>query len=176
MESLLGFSEHEADSGQLHRFKLVPWISWDDWDYVKNSLFSSSPHSIGSAIGRIAAWRSRGCLPVFVDATESIVEIQQQDPFFRGDLNGRAVVSDGMLSMSYCMAIIRFVNCAIERTRKKNQISIAEAADSFSIPRMLIDIRHEASHRGLPSLQLVRLASMKVVLVHSYVLSFTWFN
>ena len=34
------------------------------------------------------------------------------------------------------------MNGIVEKTRKKNEISIGEAADVIGIPRMLIDIRH----------------------------------
>ncbi|XP_027113975.1 uncharacterized protein [Coffea arabica] len=166
MEPLLGFTEPPANDvvlDQSHSFKLVPWISWDEWDFVRISLFSSSPPSVASALQRITAWRSRGCLPVVVEVTASIVEIQQKDPFFRHDLPGEAVDSEEMLAMLYCMAIMRLVNGVIEKTRKKTEVSIAEAAGAIGIPRMLIDIRHEGSHRDLPSLHLVRLASMKAL-------------
>ncbi|KAK6158578.1 hypothetical protein DH2020_005892 [Rehmannia glutinosa] len=164
MESMLGFNEHLQDDvveDKSHSFKLVPWISWDEWKFVRESLFSSSPNSVASALQRISTWRSRGCIPVAIDVTASIVEIQQKDPYFRNDLNDSSSQSEEMLAMLYCMGIMRLVNCVIEKNRKKNEISIGEAADAIGIPRMLIDIRHEGSHRDLPSLQLVRLASKK---------------
>ncbi|EPS61111.1 hypothetical protein M569_13688 [Genlisea aurea] len=65
--------------------------------------------------------------------------------------------------MMYCMAILRLVNGVVEKTRKRSEFSIAEAADAISIPRMLIDIRHDGSHHDLPSLQLLQLASQKAV-------------
>ncbi|XP_059652330.1 uncharacterized protein LOC132299615 isoform X2 [Cornus florida] len=71
--------------------------------------------------------------------------------------------------MLYCMAIMRLVNGTVETIRKKSMkrgkrnISIAEAAATINIPRMLVDIRHEGSHRDLPSLRLVRLASIKAL-------------
>lgn len=34
------------------------------------------------------------------------------------------------------------MNGLVEKTRKKNEVSIGEAADAIGIPRMLIDIRH----------------------------------
>lgn len=40
----------------------------------------------------------------------------------------------------------RLVNAAIEKTRKKTEISIAEAASVIGIPRMLIDIHHGEQH------------------------------
>ncbi|XP_060187122.1 uncharacterized protein LOC132616605 isoform X2 [Lycium barbarum] len=166
VESLLGFIEPPADDtveGNSLSLKLVPWISWDEWNSIRDSVFSSSPPSVAFALQRISTWRSRGCLPVAVDVTASIIEIQQKDPFFRKDLGGNALQSEEMLSMLYCMAIMRLVNGIVEKTRKKAVISIAEAANAIGIPRMLIDVRHEGSHRDLPSLQLVRLASTKAL-------------
>ncbi|XP_016510528.1 uncharacterized protein LOC107827832 isoform X1 [Nicotiana tabacum] len=167
MESLLGFIEPPADDEiaetNSQGFKLVPWISWDEWNSVRDSLFSSSPPSVAFALQRISTWRSRGCIPVAVEVTASIIEIQQKDAFFRKDLGGNALQSEEMLSMLYCMAIMRLVNGVVEKTRKKTEISIGEAANDIGIPRMLIDVRHEGSHRDLPSLQLVHLASTKAL-------------
>ncbi|KAI6669625.1 hypothetical protein NL676_004510 [Syzygium grande] len=153
-------------------YKLVPWLSWDEWDSVRASLFSPAPDSVASALRRITAWRSRGCLPVEVEVTASIVEIQQKDPFFRKDLplNGFSD-SDEILAMLYCMAIMRLVNGVIEKTRKKTEVSIADAASAIGIPRMLIDIRHEGSHRELPALPLVRDASLQAL---SWLMSYYW--
>ncbi|KAL8136085.1 hypothetical protein AgCh_010619 [Apium graveolens] len=143
--------------------KLVPWISWDDWRFVRDGLFSSSPTSVASSLRRVCAWRSRGCIPVVVEVTASIIEIQQKDPFFRDDASENLLHSEEMLAMLYSMAIMRLVNGVVEKTRKKTEVSIGEAADELGIPRMLIDVRHECSHRDLPSLRLVRLASFKAL-------------
>ncbi|KAI3723751.1 hypothetical protein L2E82_35508 [Cichorium intybus] len=166
MESQLDLGFKEATSSEIigeGNYKLVPWISWEDWSFVRESLFSSSPASIDLALRRISAWRSRGCLPVIIEVTASIVEIQQKDSYFRKDLSESDLLADDMLTMLYCMTIIRLVNGIVEKTRKKNEVSIGEAADVIGIPRMLIDIRHECSHRDLPSLRLVRLASTKAL-------------
>ncbi|XP_057994644.1 protein LAS1 isoform X2 [Hevea brasiliensis] len=171
MEALLGFEEQtlvvDADdqvkSSSSRSYKLVPWLNWDEWEWVRDSLFSDSPDKIVSAIKRISTWRSRGCLPVVIDVTASIIEIQQKDPFFRNDLPSDAIHSEQMLAMLYCMAILRLVNCVVEKTRKKTEISIAEAAGAIGIPRTLIDIRHEGSHRDLPALTLVRDSAAKAI-------------
>ncbi|XP_023740571.1 uncharacterized protein LOC111888674 isoform X2 [Lactuca sativa] len=166
MESQLELGFKEATSSEIFgegNYKLVPWISWDDWSFVRESLFSSSPASIDLALRRISAWRSRGCLPIIIEVTASIVEIQQKDSYFRDGLPESDLLADDMLTMLYCMTMIRLVNGIVEKTRKKNEVSIGEAADVIGIPRMLIDIRHECSHRDLPSLRLVRLASTKAL-------------
>ncbi|KAK1372831.1 putative pre-rRNA-processing protein las1 [Heracleum sosnowskyi] len=168
MDSILGFTlpnDTVSVPGDdiFSGTKLVPWISWDDWRFVKDGLFSSSPNSIASSLRRVSAWRSRGCIPVVVQVTASIIEIQHSDPFFRDDVSDNLLHSEEMLAMLYSMAIMRLVNGVVEKTRKKTEVSIGEAADALGIPRMLIDVRHECSHRDLPSLRLVRLASLKAL-------------
>ncbi|PHU11462.1 hypothetical protein BC332_18392 [Capsicum chinense] len=162
--SALGFMEALKDNtveGNSVGLKLVPWLSWNEWNSIRHSLFSASPASVAFALQRISTWRSRGGIPIAVDVTTAIIEIQQKDPFFRKDLGGNALQSEEMLSMLYCMAIMRLVNGVVEKTRKKAEISIAEAVNAIGIPRMLVDVRHEGSHRDLPSLKLVRVASTK---------------
>ncbi|XP_074345976.1 uncharacterized protein LOC141684760 isoform X3 [Apium graveolens] len=190
MEPILGFNVPVSnDLVSIAQFKLVSWISWDDWRFVKDGLFSSSPDSISSSLRRVSAWRSRGCIPVVVEVTAYIIEIQQKDPLFRNDVSvnllhseemftmlySMAIMrydvsenllhSEEMLAMLYSMAIMRLVNGVVEKTRKKTEVSIGEVADELGIPRMLIDVRHECSHRDLPSLRLVRLASCKALVV-----------
>ncbi|OAY74823.1 Ribosomal biogenesis protein LAS1L [Ananas comosus] len=152
-------SEGELSSG----YKLVPWSSWDQWDFVREHLFSPSPDSVAAALRRISAWRSRGSLPIPIDVTAAFVEAQQKDPFFRKGPEDDALTSEEMLASLYSMAIMRLVNCYVEHAHKKTGRSISELADAVGIPRVLVDIRHESSHRDLPSLRLVRLASMKAL-------------
>ncbi|XP_047327234.1 uncharacterized protein LOC124930910 [Impatiens glandulifera] len=153
-------------------YKLVPWISWEEWNSVRESLFSSSHPSIIFALQRISVWRSRGCLPVVIEVTASIIEIQQKDPFFRSDLGDQSVVdSDDILAMLYCMAILRLVNGVVEKTRIRSQFSIAQAAGEIGLPRTLIDIRHEGSHRDLPSLNRLRPASVEAL---DWLISYYW--
>lgn len=172
MESQPGFVEPSIVGGeQSPGYKLVPWLSWDEWDSVRVALFSDSPDSVFFALRRISAWRSRGCLPVVVEVTASIIEIQRKDPHFRVDLGDEVAESEEILAMLYSMAIMRIVNGMIEKTRKQTEMSIAEAAEVINMPRMLIDIRHEGSHRELPSIRLLRIASEKAL---SWLKSYYW--
>uniref|UniRef100_A0A7N0ZUD7 Las1-like protein n=2 Tax=Kalanchoe fedtschenkoi TaxID=63787 RepID=A0A7N0ZUD7_KALFE len=158
MESALGLGDDFWE--KLSGGNVVPWSSWHEWNFVADSLFSSSP---APALRRIRAWRGKGSLPAIVDITASLIEIQHRDPFFTAGQASDGFLSQEMMSMLYCMAIIRLVNCVIEKTRKRNGKSIAEAAEEIQIPRMLIDIRHEGSHRDLPSLEILRLASVEAL-------------
>lgn len=98
-----------------------------------------------------------------IEITAAFVEIQQKDPFFRKESTDDVPSSDEMLAMLYSMAITRLVNGYVESAHKKRGRSISELAEAVGIPRMLVDIRHESSHRNLPSLRLVRLASVKAL-------------
>lgn len=58
MESLLGFIEPSADEtveGNSLGLKLVPWISWDEWNAIRDTLFSSSPPSVAFALQRVTS-------------------------------------------------------------------------------------------------------------------------
>ncbi|KAH7511414.1 hypothetical protein JRO89_XSUnG0205000 [Xanthoceras sorbifolium] len=149
MESMLGVLEEEMmandlSSSSLNDYKLVPWLSWEEWDSVRERLFSSSTDMVVCALNKVSTWKSRGCLPVVIDVTASIVEVQQKDPYYRdnGDQPTDALHSEQLLAMLYCMAILRLVNCVVEKTRKRTEVSIAEAANAIGIPRKLIDVRH----------------------------------
>ena len=64
MESLLGFQdetiafvgddqEKSTLSSSSYGYKLVPWLNWNEWECVRDSLFSDSPEKIHSAITRV---------------------------------------------------------------------------------------------------------------------------
>ncbi|XP_045831949.1 pre-rRNA-processing protein las1 [Trifolium pratense] len=158
----LGFEEVPALEDDEQR-KLVPWLDWNEWLSVRDALFSHSSQSLSFALKRISSWRSRGSLPAAIDVTATIVEIQNMDPFFRQDKLDDGSVSEEILSNLYTMAIVRLVNATVEKIGTKEQGSINVRADKICIPRMLIDVRHEGSHRELPSLNVARSASVKAL-------------
>lgn len=63
MEPLLGFEDEVMNVGEdkemsssssSNGYKLVPWLSWDEWDFVRESLFSSSSDKVASALRRVS--------------------------------------------------------------------------------------------------------------------------
>ncbi|GAU22138.1 hypothetical protein TSUD_251660 [Trifolium subterraneum] len=163
--ALLGFEELPLEDDTISSIprKLVPWLNWNEWLSVRDALFSHSSQSLSFALKRISSWRSRGSLPDVIDVTATIVEIQHMDPFFREDQLDDGSVSEEILINLYTMAIVRLVNVTVEKTRTKESTSISEGADKIGIPRMLVDVRHEGSHRELPSLKVARSASVKAL-------------
>ncbi|CAA6654447.1 unnamed protein product [Spirodela intermedia] len=163
--------DSEADPGP--GYMLVPWSSWDQWNFVRESLFSPSHDSVTAALRRITAWKSRGCLPVAVEVTARIVEIQHMDPFFFGkEVASQTMNSEDMLALLYSITLTRLVNGFTEKVsyfddhaqkHGKKKHSISNLADAIGLPRMVVDIRHESSHNDVPSLPLVRLASIRAL-------------
>lgn len=181
MESLEGIeadfesylnNEHDQERPSSDGCKQVPWLNWEEWDSVRESLFSSSPDRFAFALQRVRTWRSRGCIPGPVDVTCTLLEIQLKDGFIeREEQPADALYSEHLLQMLYTMGILRLVNCLIEKTRKRDEVSIAVAARAMGIPRKLIDLRHEGSHRELPSLLVLRDASYEAL---EWLKSFYW--
>ena len=58
MESLLGFQDEtvavvDDDEEKSTSSSLVPWLNWNEWECVRDCLFSESPENILSAINRV---------------------------------------------------------------------------------------------------------------------------
>lgn len=144
--------------------KLVPWESWQQWNRVRESVFSSSPALVSAALDKIAAWRARGSLPVAVEVTGDLISIQMSDPFFSGSSSSKgSPITDEMLRLMYAMAIMRLVNGVVDQSKKQNSMSVALRAEAAGLPRMLVDIRHEVAHKELPSISYLQLASQQAL-------------
>ena len=86
----------------------MSWSSWAEWRFACDAVFSPYPdpgaalrrvgilfleapknyqvsgeQSLTVSLVQIAAWRSRGCLPIPVEVTAALFEIRLWDPFFR---------------------------------------------------------------------------------------------
>ena len=63
---------------KVHVPRIVPWRDWHEWSEVKDALFSELPSLRYHGLLRVAAWRSRGTVPLSIDATAQLVEISMQ--------------------------------------------------------------------------------------------------
>ncbi|KAL4856922.1 Pre-rRNA-processing protein las1 [Chlorella vulgaris] len=108
--------------------RAVPWASWDEWRKVGLWLLADEPQEVQRGLDRVAAWRTRGRVPLGVDSTACFVEAQQRD---------RAVAGANAAGMPLPPGV----------------------GASESLPRILVDLRHESTHNELPSLAALRLAA-----------------
>ncbi|MQM18455.1 hypothetical protein Taro_051450, partial [Colocasia esculenta] len=111
----------------------------------------------------ITAWKSRGCLPVAIEVTARIVEIQHMDPFFRKEVTNDTIDSDDMLAMLYSIALT-----SIKKLIKK----LNREASPIDSPRNLVFIGTIQIHI-LRQLKQSKAALIDVGLVNTH---FTWSN
>ncbi|KAJ4934443.1 hypothetical protein JOQ06_007238 [Pogonophryne albipinna] len=139
------------------RRHVVAWTNKAEWDQVLEYLYSKDPALQRYALQRISAWRGRyaNSSPVAVDCTADLVRCQVLD---RSDqLDGDDLV------LLYGAALMRFVNLITERQQGKTARPLRRLAGNLNIPAWVVDLRHDFTHRKLPTLKWCR-KGCKVVL------------
>lgn len=129
--------------------RVVFWQDREEWLYVYRTLFNfDNPDAQRGAVDRVAAWKSRsvGKLPLAIESTANLVSAH----LGLADLGTRDV--EGRLTLA--MAIVRFVNGMVDQVQKgKFARSVQSIGEEIGLPDWLVDLRHEATHAGLPSME-----------------------
>lgn len=136
----------------------VPWASTAEWIHVRDGLFSGIPSQQRRAIDRIDAWRCRAprSLPVSIISTVDLLRLALLDGVVNLELSLSNVVEDAHLRLAYSMALVRFVNLSTEILQKKTAQAVHMLASDIGLPEWLVNIRHEATHYALPSMDCLR--------------------
>ena len=172
--------------------RCVPWHSWAEWEFVADAFLrrrrlpekdddekddeEKKTEKKRRALELVQMWRTRGRVPVAVDAHAQIVELQLMDeemmkkknnPHDDGDGEDKKKEtttsnqqSESTLRLSYAMTLTRLVNGICDQSQKgKFAVSVQTLATQLDVPRTLVDIRHDSTHNQLPSIQRLRKAS-----------------
>lgn len=139
------------------RRHVVAWVNKAEWDQVLEYLYSKDVALQRYALHRVSAWRGRyaNSTPVAVDCTADLVRCQVLDR--SGQLNGDDLV------LLYGAALVRFVNLITEKQQGKTARPLRRLAGNLNIPEWVVDLRHDFTHRKLPTLKWCR-KGCKVVL------------
>ena len=133
----------------------VPWVDWTEWTQVDQLLSSGLAAEQRRGIARVEAWRARGSVPGVVDAAARLRELALDDKVIAA-----ARESDLAIRLAYSMAIVQLVNGVTGRIQKsKEKKSVSDLSREVSLPQLLVDLRHDATHKTLPSMQRLRAAS-----------------
>uniref|UniRef100_A0A3Q3MKU9 LAS1 like ribosome biogenesis factor n=1 Tax=Mastacembelus armatus TaxID=205130 RepID=A0A3Q3MKU9_9TELE len=139
------------------RRHVVAWLNKAEWDQVLENLYSKDSALQRYALHRISAWKGRyaNSTPVAVDCTADLVRCQVLD---------RSKQLDGDdLVLLYGAALVRFVNLITERQQGKTARPLRRLAGNLNIPEWVVDLRHDFTHRKLPTLKwLTRLHSVGI--------------
>lgn len=136
---------------------MVAWVNKAEWDQVLEYLYSKDATLQRYALQRISAWKSRyaNSTPVAVECTADLVRCQVLDR--SGQLDGDDLV------LLYGSALVRFVNLITERQQGKIARPLRRLAGNMNIPEWVVNLRHDFTHRKLPTLKWCR-KGCKVVL------------
>ncbi|KAJ8276509.1 hypothetical protein COCON_G00082610 [Conger conger] len=98
----------------------------------------------------ISAWKGRfgNSTPVAVESTADLVRCQVLDR------SGHLETDD--LVLLYGTALVRFVNLITERKQKKVATPLRRLANKLNIPEWIVNLRHDITHRRLPTLKWCR--------------------
>lgn len=136
---------------------MVAWVNKAEWDQVLEYLYSKDPALQRYALQRISAWKGRyaNSTPVAVECTADLVRCQVLDR--SGQLDGDDLV------LLYGAALVRFVNLITERQQGRTARPLRRLAGNLNIPEWIVNLRHDFTHRKLPTLKWCR-KGCKVVL------------
>jgi hypothetical protein len=142
----------------------VPFANWDEWILVRNGIYANNFVQKSEALKIISIWRARGSLPHSIDLTGQIVEVQNQDPQYSQEakdkhsfINRNSQAEN--LRLLYSIVIVRSVNGIVEPNQQSYFAqSISVIAERLGLPGWIVELRHDATHKQLPSLSVLRAA------------------
>jgi Las1-like len=124
---------------------------------VRAQLWASQPNARAEGVSRVAVWRSRERIPHAVDCTAQLVDIALHDVGWHSAASERR--SDMELRLLYSSIVLRCVNGLVDAGQKgSHAMSVQHLAKAVGLPAWLVDLRHDAAHKELPSLSTLRLA------------------
>jgi hypothetical protein len=131
--------------------RVVPWRSWAEWHSVWRALYdaNSTDETKQFAIARVHTWEVRGRVPKAVLATADLVNALHI-----------STLSSSSARLTLGMAVVRMVNSLVDPWQRRHVAqSIQMLAATLHLPRMLVDLRHAATHTELPPLALLQAAA-----------------
>lgn len=121
----------------------------DELVRLKDGLFSEDAGVQRRAISRVHALKSRGKLPHGIEATAMLVEIALEET--------KSEVNEVQLQLLYLMALIRFVNGLLDPLQSGASAQpLYHLAQSLELPGFFVEMRHMATHDGVPSIDMCR--------------------
>ncbi|CAH0480830.1 unnamed protein product [Peronospora belbahrii] len=140
----------------------VPWLNWTEWQDVYMWLFHTDLYIQERGVSRVTSWRSRAQLPVAINATAQLVELQLHESMAQHHHHAIGVSSRSYMELCllYSNIIVRCVNGLVDGSQKgAYALAVSTLAQRIGIPLWIVDLRHESTHNQLPSLPVLRFAA-----------------
>lgn len=149
--------------------RITPWK--DIWELesvgrglltVLNEGFDDSSRIL-NALDTVTIWKARShaleALPHAVESTAALAQVYWRDQ------KDRRNVSITELRLAYSAAIVRCINGLADALQQQRFVAapVSMLCGQLGIPSWLVDIRHEASHNALPTLPVLKLATVTLL-------------
>lgn len=133
------------------------WSTRKEFEEVYQELYSNDWKKQKHALGRISVWKSRiPRLPTGIENTAALIGamLEHRTEMTAGPMDGEL---NQKLRNLYGLALIRFVNDITEERKVKCPIrnNLMSIAKKLNLPQWLVVLRHNATHRELPSLDMI---------------------
>lgn len=126
--------------------RVTPWTGRPEWQFVAERIFSEDPIELGKALAVLNAWRMRGNHPPATETTYNLRTIQLW--------RQQGLLDDTCTRLGLSATLVRFVNEVVDPHQQgAYAMPVAMLAERHNVPRILVDIRHAATHDHLPSLE-----------------------
>ncbi|OKL58228.1 hypothetical protein UA08_06554 [Talaromyces atroroseus] len=135
----------------MPKITITPWRNITELLDVRSKFYpssSSASDSRSDACRVVEAWKLRGHLPHAVEATALLT-----DAILHDDAERNSVFA---IRATYAAAFSRFVTGLVDTKLGVHRGTMFSRASMIGLPLSFVELRHEAAHRELPSLVLLR--------------------
>ncbi|KAL4920484.1 Las1-like-domain-containing protein [Aspergillus aurantiobrunneus] len=136
----------------MSKVTFTPWKTTSDLLSVRAQFYPppeyTGPDLRSRACATVAAWKLRGNLPHPVEATALLT-----DAILHDDAAKNSVFA---IRATYAAAFCRFVTGLVDNKLHGARKTMFSRAADLGLPASFVELRHEATHRELPSLTVLR--------------------
>ncbi|EAW13139.1 rRNA-processing protein LAS1 [Aspergillus clavatus NRRL 1] len=135
----------------------TPWKEHSQLLSVRNQFYPppgyEGPDMRSKACALVGVWKLRGNLPHPVEATALLT-----DAILHDDAQKNSIFS---IRATYSAAFCRFVTGLVDSKLHGQKRTMFQRAIDLGLPASFVELRHEATHRELPSLIVLRNATQR---------------
>ncbi|RAK99490.1 rRNA-processing protein LAS1 [Aspergillus ibericus CBS 121593] len=135
----------------------TPWKEHAQLLAVRGQFYPApiydGPDMRSKACATVGAWKLRGNLPHPVEATALLT-----DAILHDDARKNSIFS---IRATYSAAFCRFVTGLVDSKLNGQRKTMFQRAIDLGLPASFVELRHEATHRELPSLTVLRNATQR---------------
>ncbi|RJE24710.1 Cell morphogenesis protein Las1 [Aspergillus sclerotialis] len=141
----------------MAKLVFTPWKHHSQLLSVRGQFYPPpayiGPDMRSRACATVSAWKLRGSLPHAVEATSLLTDAILHDDALKNSVFA--------IRATYAAAFCRFVTLLVDSKIHGQRKTMFQRAVDLGLPASFVELRHEATHRELPSLVVLRNAAQR---------------